>query len=45
LTKRSYQRPCGAGTPTSWMDQSPSADRRLGRLASGQPPCRAQIRL
>ena len=33
LTKRSYQRPGGAGTSTSWMDQSTRARRWLGGVA------------
>ena len=33
LTKRSYQRPGGAGTSTSRMDQSPRTARRLGSMA------------
>ncbi len=33
LTKRSDERPGGAGTSTSRMDQSPRADWRLGGLA------------
>src|SRR6185436_4267408 len=45
LTKRSYQRPCGAGTSTSRMDQSTSPDHWLGRLATSQSPDRTQIRV
>ena len=38
LTKRSDQRPGGAGTPTSRLDKSASAHRRVGRLAKLEPP-------
>jgi len=42
LTKRSYQRPGGAGTSTSRMDASTSAHRWLGRLAKREAAGRSE---
>ena len=36
LTKRSYQRPCGAGTSKSGLVKSEGANGRLGGVASHQ---------
>src|ERR1043165_8960791 len=42
LTKRSYQRPGGAGTSTSRMDKSTSPHRWLGRVARSESPGRSE---
>ncbi|HKY46228.1 MAG TPA: P1 family peptidase [Pyrinomonadaceae bacterium] len=42
MTKRSDERPGGAGTSAGRMDQSPRADWRLGRLAKLKPTARTE---
>ncbi|HKV34936.1 MAG TPA: P1 family peptidase, partial [Pyrinomonadaceae bacterium] len=41
LTKRSYQRPGGAGTSSGWLDQSTRTLRRLGSMAKQRASGRA----